>query len=82
MEQVPRFFSEPQHSLQIGVLQPEHRKKAEPKEFWQQSGNEGTNKKACYQFDSRLFSAYEAYMVGRTRFELVTNGLKVRCSTS
>lgn len=55
MEQVPRFFSEPQHSLQIGVLQPEHRKKAEPKEFWQQSGNEGTNKKDCYQFDSRLF---------------------------
>ncbi len=39
-------------------------------------------KKACYVLDSRLFSIYAVLVVGRTRFELVTNGLKVRCSTN
>ena len=38
-------------------------------------------KKACYVLDSRLSSIYAVLVVGRTRFELVTNGLKVRCST-
>lgn len=46
--------------------------------FWQRGGNE----KACYVLDSRLSSIYAVLVVGRTRFELVTNGLKVRCSTS
>ena len=38
-------------------------------------------KKACYVLDSRLSSIYAVLVVGRTRFELVTNGLKVLMDT-
>jgi hypothetical protein len=33
-------------------------------------------------FDSARWLKYRGKLVGRTRFELVTNGLKVRCSTN
>ncbi len=50
--------------------------------FWQRSGNDVTTKKPCYIFCSKAFTVHKVLVVGRTRFELVTNGLKVRCSTN
>ena len=46
--------------------------------IWQQQ----KTKKPRYVFCSKAFNVYKVLVVGRTRFELVTNGLKVRCSTN
>jgi hypothetical protein len=44
-----------------------------------ETATRGKNEKARHLLNGRL-SLY--VLVGRTRFELVTNGLKVRCSTN
>jgi hypothetical protein len=59
-------------------------KKIRPPERFNQPQTVTTpeTKKARYLFSSKLFNVYKGFLVGSARFELATDGLRVRCSTS